>query len=272
MTNFAVRNIVFTLNNYTNEDIERLRGVADNFAYIIWGKEVGESGTPHLQGMAQLKKVTKFNTVKNMIGERAHLEKMRGTAQQARDYCAKDGDFEEHGELRHERQRTDLRTAIEQLDGVSSIRQAAIVVPEIVIKYPRGVQLLIEAAQPKRDFKPTVVWLWGLTGTGKTRQAVECESYYIKDNTKWWDGYGHENRIIIDDFDGSQWDFRTLLRLLDRYEFQGETKGGYVTINSHEIYITCEFKPDHYWCHNMLAQILRRIDEVRECINGDDND
>lgn len=269
MENFTVRNIVFTLNNYTPDDIEHLQGVVDNFEYIIWGKEVGESETPHLQGMGQLKKITKFNTVKHMISDRAHIEKMRGTPTQARDYCAKDGDYEEHGTLRSQGQRSDIKAAIAALEGVSSMREAATIVPEIVLKYPRGVQLLIESAQPKRNFKPSVTWLWGATGTGKTRKAVDCESYYIKDNTKWWDGYGHETRIIIDDFDGAEWNFRTLLRLLDRYEFQGETKGGYIAINSKEIYITCEFIPDHYWRGNMLAQVLRRVDEVKECVTDE---
>ena len=260
--NVCLRNFVFTLNNYADADIERLRSVLVRFKYIVWGREVGESGTPHLQGFAQLEKVTKFRTVKTLVGERAHIEKMRGTPAQASEYCKKDGQFEEHGELRVMGQRTDISDAVAAICEASSVAQAAQIVPEFVLKYPRGVQVLLEARQPKRDFKPYVVWLWGATGTGKTRTAVDCPSYYIKDNTKWWDGYGHETRIIIDDFDEKCWDLRYLLRLLDRYAFQGETKGGYVQINSREIWITSEFGPDRWYRGTQADQVMRRIDRV----------
>ena len=38
----------FTLNNYTEEEYNKI--IATNYDYIVVGKEVGENGTPHLQG------------------------------------------------------------------------------------------------------------------------------------------------------------------------------------------------------------------------------
>jgi len=51
------RNFVFTLNNYSEEEHETLLK-CDSFKYIIIGREIGDSGTPHLQGYAELKKKT----------------------------------------------------------------------------------------------------------------------------------------------------------------------------------------------------------------------
>lgn len=100
-------------------------------------------------------------------------------------------------------------------------------------------------------------WYW------KTRGPVEKHaSHYIKDNNKWWDGYKQEEAIIIDDYEANEWSYRDLLRLLDRYKYQGQTKGGYVKINSPFIYICSEFSPDQLWTDNKLAQITRRIDKL----------
>lgn len=78
----------------------------------------------------------------------------------------------------------------------------------------------------------------------------------------WWDGYEQQEAIIIDDFDG-KWPYRDLLRLLDRYPYQGQYKGGYVKINSPYIYITCEYSPSFFWRGNEFAQIHRRLSEIK---------
>ena len=46
----------FTLNNYTDEDLQQLRGVVPSKCrYIVFGREVApETETPHLQGYLEL--------------------------------------------------------------------------------------------------------------------------------------------------------------------------------------------------------------------------
>lgn len=87
----------FTLNNYSDEEFSRILEIPSK--YLVVGKEVGESGTPHLQGFIIFETNQRFNHVKNLIGTRAHLEVARGTSQQASQYCQKDGNFEERGSL-----------------------------------------------------------------------------------------------------------------------------------------------------------------------------
>jgi hypothetical protein len=46
--NFSARSFVFTINNYSEKNVENLRAIPCKA--IICGKEVGEQGTPHIQG------------------------------------------------------------------------------------------------------------------------------------------------------------------------------------------------------------------------------
>jgi len=79
---------VFTLNNYTDDEVTSLRALTD-VEYLIFAKEVGEQGTPHLQGFCVFKTAQRLTTVKNALGQRIHAEVARGSPQQARDYCRK---------------------------------------------------------------------------------------------------------------------------------------------------------------------------------------
>jgi len=96
----GARKWCFTLNNYTDEDCLMLSTLfPDTVRYLVYGREVGENGTPHLQGFVWFTTQRTLQLVKQAIGQRAHVQVCRGTAVQNRTYCTKDGDFEEFGEL-----------------------------------------------------------------------------------------------------------------------------------------------------------------------------
>lgn len=124
----------------------------------------------------------------------------------------------------------------------------------------------------KRNWKPTVSWIYGPTGSGKTRMAIDkCgDDYWISGkNLRWWQGYdGHEN-VIIDDFRGDFCTFHELLRILDRYAYTVEVKGGSRQLLAKNIYITCPYHPkDVYSSKEDVGQLLRRIDDIVHLKNG----
>ena len=93
------KNWCFTLNNYSSDDFDRLTQLVDQdeCAYIIFGKEVGESGTPHLQGFIAFSKRVYLTEIKKRISRTAHFELAR-LVPESIEYCKKDGDWFEAGE------------------------------------------------------------------------------------------------------------------------------------------------------------------------------
>lgn len=78
----------FTLNNYTEEEKASIDAMEDDnkrdeqgISYIIYGIEVGESGTRHLQGYIEFSKRVRLSGCRKFL-QRAHFERRRGTSLQ----------------------------------------------------------------------------------------------------------------------------------------------------------------------------------------------
>lgn len=91
----------FTINNWDEMDVAVLRNIMDGglVNYLVFGREVGENGTPHLQGYVEFKSRWDLRRCQGNFVMGAHYEPRRGTPQEASDYCKKDGDWEESGTL-----------------------------------------------------------------------------------------------------------------------------------------------------------------------------
>lgn len=85
----------FTVNNWSeNEYKDLLSYFSSNSSKFIIGKEIGEQGTPHLQGYVEFSKKLRLTQIKKIKGfERANLRKCDGTREDNFIYCSKDGDF-----------------------------------------------------------------------------------------------------------------------------------------------------------------------------------
>lgn len=252
------RNYCFTLNNYNEEEYHTLLSMG---TYCIIGREVGESGTPHLQGYIEFKSVTRFDTLKNR-SPRAHWEARRGTQEQAVEYCKKDGTYEERGEMKMQGHRGDL-DAVRQNAASEGLRHVA--------RYGNAQQIRVAEkfltyCEEPRDWKPEVTWIHGPTGVGKSRKAREMleEPYTKNEGSKWWDGYDAHEDVIIDDFRDSWWSLTEMLSLLDRYEKRVEYKGGSRQFKPKRIVITCCKSPELLYrgTGEDIAQLLRRIDSI----------
>jgi len=90
----------FTYNNYPEDAVETLCTILPrhNIEYIF-GEEVGEKGTPHLQGY--LEAALKIRPIEKLgLDTKIHWEKAKGTKAQNLAYCAKDGKYHHSAKLR----------------------------------------------------------------------------------------------------------------------------------------------------------------------------
>lgn len=86
------RKWVGTLNTYSEEEYQNLLFTFGPHKFII-GKEVGESGTPHLQMYVNFGKNPRSLRTMKIINSRAHWEFAKGNDGQNYNYCSKDGEF-----------------------------------------------------------------------------------------------------------------------------------------------------------------------------------
>lgn len=81
----------YTLNNYSDDELSRFSRLPEYAVFHVVGKEVGEGGTPHLQGTVGYSRRRTMAQVKNDFSPRMHLETTRNVAQSI-EYCRKEGD------------------------------------------------------------------------------------------------------------------------------------------------------------------------------------
>jgi len=264
--NVRSRGWCFTRNNYNDEDIFRVEDVASTATYLIYGKEVGDSGTPHLQGYVYFENSKSFSKITKLLPH-CHLEVQKGTGCEASDYCKKDGAYKEFGTLPSQGKRNDIKTVKEEILQGGGMRE----IIEIASNYQtlKIGEMLLKYKEKPRNFKPTVVWIYGESGVGKTRLAYEWfPNIYRKTNSsgKWWDGYDSHAEVLIDDIkDNSKEMYSLLLELLDRYEVRVEAKGASRQFLAKNIIVTSIFSPYEMFSQFSDAkELLRRIDEVKQ--------
>jgi len=86
------RKWAFTLNNWTEQEYISIWNYCKTQKHYIIGKEVGELGTPHLQGFFESKNTVSNITLKN-LNNRMHLTRCRGNNDENLNYCSKDGNY-----------------------------------------------------------------------------------------------------------------------------------------------------------------------------------
>lgn len=153
---------VFTINNPSEDDEQLITDFLDNRSFVdygIFGREVGESGTPHLQGFVILNRSRRLSFLSLKV-PRAHWEQRyeHSTNEQARDYCKKDGDFEEFGTFPETApgRRVDLDDIIAWVDDFARTngrapceRDFAVHQPVAFVRFPRLVELAaLRAGRP----------------------------------------------------------------------------------------------------------------------------
>lgn len=260
------RSFVFTINNYDDDDVARVRALCDDAQYAVVGKEVGDSGTPHLQGYAYFACQRSFASIKKKL-PRAHIEVARGSADENADYCKKGGDvLIEVGTRKQQGKRTDIDDVREDLR--AGKRMFDIVDTARSYQSCKMAEKWLEYREPPRTEAPEVRWYWGEAGVGKTLAAREWlekdgDDAFVPVSFKWWQGYDGHRSVLLDDVRKDFCKYHEMLKLLDRYPYRVEMKGGARQLRATKIAITAPEPPQDMWCtREDLWQLLRRISLV----------
>uniref|UniRef100_A0AAU6S515 Replication-associated protein n=1 Tax=Myotis capaccinii feces associated cyclovirus 2 TaxID=3139989 RepID=A0AAU6S515_9CIRC len=258
----TVRRFCFTWNNYTEADYNKAKlFIQDQCKYGIIGKEIAPAtGTIHLQGFCNLHKPMRFNAIKKCLSNTIHIEKANGSDLDNQKYCSKAGEIFETGEPQSQGKRNDLQTMVDYVNnqpGICNIENIAREHPTVFIKYHRGIKEWLRLHKPiqPRFEKTEVFYYYGSPGTGKSKSALEeataalqegetvANDIYYKPRGLWWDGYMQQRCIIIDDFYG--WiKYDEMLKIMDRYPYKVQIKGGFEEFTSKKIWITTNVDTD----------------------------
>lgn len=265
------RQWIFTLNNWTEDEVDTLLG-NPHPSYVAFGKEVGANGTPHLQGVLNLKNAKTLSALKSCLGlPRIHLEVMKGSWKQAIDYCKKDGIFTEQGVRPVTPEEKGKKEKIRWKKTLSLCKKGRIdeIDSQLQITQCRNLEFVRLRELNKRplvDAPRKCLWIHGKTGTGKTRESIRWfpNAYRKNAATKWWDGYEGQQYVIIDDVDKAHFYQGYYFKIwFDRYPFPAENKGTQRMIRPELIIVTSNWAPDEIWQDaQTLEPLLRRLEVI----------
>jgi len=260
-----------TWNNYTEADIDLLRSWKDEVVRMHVAKEVGEKGTPHLQGRITFKRQYRWGAANKLCDGRCWFKKTKATADWL--YCMKSGSETVISvDNRKRGSRSDLEEVADLVTSGASRRQIALQHPVPFMKFHRGIDALRHALIEPRNQLPTVTCLVGPTGSGKSRRARELAPdawVWAPAMKDWFDGYEGQKDAIFEEFRG-QIAFGFMLVVLDRHACPVQVKGGRVEFAATNIVLTSPMHPKFWYpSHQMegddnLKQLMRRITKVIE--------
>lgn len=271
MSSSRGRSWCFTLNNPTESENLRILGLYDEglCRYIVVGREVGESGTPHLQGFIVFVNTVRFNHVKALIGVRAHLELARGDADENFEYCSKDDDFVEQGErpVSNKSKGSKEKERWEDARRLAKEGNFDEIPADILMRCYGTIQKLFHEENLKKSLADNSAmdnfWIWGPTGSGKSygvRQKWSEDEIYLKPLNKWFDGYAGEKVVLVEDIDPSheKWIGYFLKIWSDHYKFRAEVKGTSIMLRPKIIVVTSQYQISSIFSDSQTVDALER--------------
>ncbi len=243
----------FTLNNYTDEDKSLISSIVpDKCSNGIIAEEIGESGTPHLQGYLEFKVKCR---PKNIIPNSAiHWEKAKGNIEQNYTYCSKEG-------------KVFLTTGNYRLP-----KPVKILSDDKLYDWQKDIIQIIDNEPNDR----TIYWFWSNEGCiGKT---TFCKYLTVRHGAICLHGKGADVRNGVCDYLKNQGrtpdivlfpiprstntdylSYEALENIKDMYFYSGKYEGGMVCGNSPHLFVFANEEPDTTKC-SKDRWVIRNID------------
>lgn len=257
----------YTLNNYTEQEVIQFKSFLCKKHRCT--KEVGEGGTPHLQGQITWNKTYRLAGLKKMNPRAKWM--ITESEDHAINYCTK-GEIIVDLNNSQQGTRNDLLDIGKRLVAGEDIKQVAGDRPDMYIKYHAGMTKLWNMFQEDPDDKiyDTKVYIyWGKPGTGKSYCARhKFKSIYRvpktgkADSAVWFDGYRGQKTILFEEFYGNI-SYEMMLDFCDIYPMQVPVKGGFGHRKWENIIFTSNKHPNEWWTfEDNTDAFKRRITDI----------
>lgn len=277
------RSYCFTLFKLTNkfrnvdwkEKIEDKKGIG---RYIVFQLEkCPETGKKHIQGYVELNRNYTLKMTKEWLGfETMHLEKRRGTREEARAYCKKEesriagpwefGDWAAGGAGT----RNDLSDVKKKIDNGADFKKLCDENFNECARYNRFFKEYIEMKTPKTTREVEVIMLYGDNNLDFAYENWDDIYRLVNPGKKsmWFDAYQGEKHLLIDDFDG--WiSFSELKPMLEKYPLRIQYKGGSTTAKWEKVIISSDKLPNEWnYTPSESLKVQRLIPEVIKIHGG----
>ncbi|QKV51008.1 putative replication associated protein [Crucivirus sp.] len=287
----GVRNYCWTLNNYTDEELWEIstlyeQSPGNQLRYLVHGREVGESGTPHLQGYLEL-------TDKRMTREQHFVDFTDSTEIAYEEYITSFGyncfiplEWVLHGEKGptfgknavifevgklggKQGERVDLQQFYEHVKAGKNDLELAEINFSAFSRTLKAIDRLRFYVRPVQEGPREIILLVGKPGVGKTRWAYAeyPDLYELPVSTGlWFDGYHGQDTVLLDEFEGAM-PLNSALKVLDPYYVRSVAiKGGFTWWNPRRIIVTSNVHPsswyDFYTRRDKEIALRRRFTKI----------
>lgn len=255
--------------------------------------EVGERGTKHIHIYFFRSSNIRFSTLKRRFPT-AHIEEARGTASQNRDYIMKggkweltdkaktsiEGTFAEFGELPIEagdrpKKPPMMAEVIDMIEAGATDAEIIKAIPNAAsqVKNFPAIRAAINASKQQKFREIEVVYLYGATGTGKTRsifasheQRDICRITHYSQSGAIFDAYDSQDVLVFEEF-ASQIPLSEMLNYLDVYPIKLPARYADKTALYTKVYITSNLSLDEQYPDEPTKRreaLYRRITRIVE--------
>jgi len=233
-----------TWNNYTEDDFQSLESwLRQKNCQFVIGREVGECGTPHIQGFFELKSAIRFDTLKKTFPS-VHWEASRGNVKQNLAYCSKEGQAVTNIEL--------PKTAEDEYNEYVEKLYAD-------VKWKPWQQEIVDMLESPADDR-TVYWYWEPTGNvgksflvkyldwkynaiianGKQQDVFNQYKMYLEEEKK-------QPKVAMIDIPRSHESYvcySTFEKIKDGLFYSGKYDGGKLRLIPHHLVCFANFSPN----------------------------
>lgn len=262
------RNWAITDHTLKSEDFYKLIYDEGGIKYLVLGKEICPStGKQHWQGAVIFNHEKSMDKVRKLLPG-VHVERMRKSELANERYCKKDGEWIELGDPPSgQGKRNDLKKIIDMVKTGISDKEICEDI-ELAPTWGRNYRALAEIRtmfEVERNWVTEVIYIHGPAGCGKSRLAYEAGATFVEIvGRRFINGYNGEDIVCFDDVDKDTFPSRgQLLKLMDRYPYKIDIKGGSRNWKPKIIYMTSNFPPEEtFYAIPYDEAVKRRITKI----------